>query len=91
MERECRRYGMELARLEASIEGEDVLAREKPRRHWGEYLVVLAATGIFVWLGFEAERAPIPLDPLWMAVLCAATLALLAACGLLLWRRTRFS
>lgn len=91
MERECRRYGMELARLEASIEGEDVLAREKPRRHWGEFVVVLSAIGIFVWLGLQAERAPIAVDPLWMAVLSAASLALLLACGVLLWRRTRFS
>jgi drug/metabolite transporter (DMT)-like permease len=91
MERECRRYGMDLARMEASMEGEDVLARQKPRRHWGEYLVALGAVGIFVWLAAQAERAPITVDPVWMAVLCAATLALLVACGLLLWRRTRFS
>jgi drug/metabolite transporter (DMT)-like permease len=91
MERECRRYGMDLARMEASMEGQDVLAGAKPRRHWAEYIAALAAVGVFVWLAAHAGRAPIAVHPVWMAVLCAATLALLVACGLLLWRRTRFS
>jgi len=91
MERECNRYGLELGRLEASMRGEDVLSRQQPRRHWWEFLVGLAALGIFVWLGMSAERAPIIVDPVWIAILSVATLALLLACGLLLWRRTRFS
>ncbi len=91
MERECNRYGMELERLEASMRGEDVLARQKPRRHWWESLVGLAALGIFVWLGSFAKRAPIAVDLVWLAILSVATLVLLLVCGLLLWRRTRFS
>jgi drug/metabolite transporter (DMT)-like permease len=91
MERECARYGMELGRLEASMRGEDVLARQKPRRHWWEGLVGLAALGIFVWLGMSAQRAPIKVDLVWMGILSAATLVFLVVCGLLLWRRTRFS
>lgn len=91
MERECTRYGMDPARAEASMRGEDVLARHKPRRHWAESLVGVAAVGTFVWLGMGAERAPISADPAWMAVLSLASLVLLALCGLLLWRRTRFS
>ena len=57
----------------------------------GKFLVAVAAVGIFVWLGLQAERAPIHFDPLWMAILSVATLALLVVCGMLLWRRTRFS
>jgi len=91
MRRECDRYGLDPARLEASMRGEDVLARQKPRRHWSEYLVGLVAAGIFVWLGLNAERAPISADPVWMAILIAATLVFLIVCGALLWRRTRFS
>jgi drug/metabolite transporter (DMT)-like permease len=91
MQRECSRYGMQLERLEASMRGEDVLARQKPRRHWWEALVGLAALGIFIWLGLSAERAPIAVNLVWMAILSVATLALLLVCGLLLWRRTRFS
>ncbi len=91
MHRECARYGMDPARVEASMQGEDVLAQQKPRRHWVEYLIALAAAGTFVWLGMNAERAPISLNPGWTAVLCLATLVLLVVCGAFLWRRTRFS
>jgi drug/metabolite transporter (DMT)-like permease len=91
MERECRRYGMDLERMEASMSGEDVLALQKPRRHWWEVLVGVAALGIFIWLGMSAERAPITVDLLWIGILSAATLVFLAVCGWLLWRRTRFS
>ena len=91
IERECRRYGMDLARVGASMRGEDVLADRQTRRHWWESLVGVAAVAIFVWLGAQAERAPIHFDPAWMAILSAATLVLLVVCGTLLWRRTRFS
>ena len=82
---------MDLARVEASMRGEDVLAGQRPRRHWWESLVGVAAVSVFVWLGLQAERAPIHADPLWMAILSVATLVFLVVCGTLLWRRTRFS
>jgi drug/metabolite transporter (DMT)-like permease len=91
MERECERYGMDMERMEASMRGEDVMARRDHKRHWWEALVGVAAAGIFVWLGLGAERAPIEANGMWMGILSVATLALLAACGWLLWRRTRFS
>ena len=91
MKRECQRYGLELERLEASMRGEDSLAGQKPRRHWWEALVGVAAVGIFVWLAMFAKPAPIAVNLPWLAILSVATLVLLVVCGLLLWRRTRFS
>jgi drug/metabolite transporter (DMT)-like permease len=91
MERESERYGLELERLEASMRGEDSLAGQKPRRHWWEALVGVAAVGIFVWLAMFAKPAPIAVNLPWLAILSVATLVLLVVCGLLLWRRTRFS
>lgn len=91
VERECRRYGMDLARVEASMRGEDVLARRKPRRRWWEVLVGLAALGLFAWLATFAKSAPIAMNLGWMAILGVATLVLLVVCGMLLWRGTRFS
>jgi drug/metabolite transporter (DMT)-like permease len=91
MQRECERYGLELERLEASMRGEDVLARQKPRRHWWEAFVGVVAVGIFVWLATFAKPAPIAVNLPWLAILSLATLVLLVVCGLLLWRRTRFS
>lgn len=91
MARECGRYGMDPARVEASLRGEDVVASDKPRRHWWESVVGLGALGMFVWLGLQTERTSIAMNPVWAGILIAATLALLFVCGLLLWRRTRFS
>jgi drug/metabolite transporter (DMT)-like permease len=91
MERECQRYGLELERLEASMRGEDMVARQAPRRHWWEALVGVAAVGTFVRLATFAKPAPIAVNLPWLAILSVATLVLLVVCGLLLWRRTRFS
>ena len=91
MERECDRYGLNAERVVSTLEGNDPLADDQPKRHWSESLVVLAAIGVFVYLATLATAQPIPVHSGWMVVLAGASLALLAACGLLLWKRTGFS
>lgn len=91
MDRECDRYGLDHQTVAAVLQGDDPLARETPRRHWWEALVVAAALGIFVWLAVGATRQPIAVNVLWIVVLSAATLVFLVVSGTLLWRRTRFS
>jgi drug/metabolite transporter (DMT)-like permease len=91
MERECERYGLDAARVAATLEGGDPLGKEKPRRGWWEVLVVGAAIGAFVWLGTMATRQAIAMNSGWMFLLIAASLAMLAVCGWKLWRETGFS
>jgi len=91
MERESRRYGLDLARLEASIEGEDSLEHAGHRRSLLDWLVAVAAAAIFLWAGILARPQPVAVDPAWIFVLVLATLGTLAGGGFLLWRRTRFS
>jgi drug/metabolite transporter (DMT)-like permease len=91
MDRECSRYGLDPARVAATMRGEDPLDREKSPRRWWEWLVLAAAIGIFIRLGSGAERQAIAVNGFWMFVLIAATLVFLFACGTLLWKRTRFS
>ena len=91
MDRECRRYGLDPERIEAALRGEDPLARQQPSRRWWEFLTAAAALGAFVWLALGAERQPLEMSVPWMILLSAATLVILAACGFLLWKRTRFS
>ncbi len=91
MDRECDRYGLDPDRTAAAVRGDDPLNREKTGRRWWELLVVAAAIGMFVWLGSSAEKQPIALSLPWAAVLVAASLAFLIVCGVLLWKRTRFS
>jgi drug/metabolite transporter (DMT)-like permease len=91
MERECARYGLNIEELEASQAGEDPLARQVTARRWWDVLIVAGAVGIFVWLALGTERQPLAMDTQWAAAIIVATLALLFACGWLLWKRTRFS
>jgi drug/metabolite transporter (DMT)-like permease len=91
MERECDRYGLDNERVQSSLLGEDPLSRDKPVRHWWEIVIVAAAVAIFVWLALGAEHQAVAVNLPWMTVLLVTTLVCLIACGLLLWKRTRFS
>jgi cytochrome bd-type quinol oxidase subunit 2 len=75
----------------SSLRGEDPLARDKPARHWWEIVIVAAATAVFVWLAIGAKHQAVAVNLPWMAVLLATTLVCLIVCGILLWKRTRFS
>jgi drug/metabolite transporter (DMT)-like permease len=91
MRRECDRYGLDPARVALTLEGEDPLAKDQPRRRWWEPLIVLAAVAFFIWLAAGARRPEIAVNAAWMALLIAASVALLAGCGWILWKRTRLS
>jgi hypothetical protein len=91
VERECVRYGLDPARVASSNLGEDPLALEKPKRHWWELVIVAAATAIFVWLAIGAKHQAVAVNLPWMAVLLVTTFVCLIVCGVLLWKRTRFS
>src|SRR5260370_31224013 len=91
MDRECERYGLEPERVSATLEGHDPLAKEMPRRHWWELLVVGAAIAIFIWLGAGAERQAVAMNVAWMYVLIAGSVVLLVACRWLLWQLKGFS
>lgn len=91
MERECTRYGLDPAQIEASLQGEDTLSRGKSSRSPWEILIIAAAVALFVWLGLLARRQAIAMNAGWMGLLIGASLVLLVVAGVLLWRRTRFA
>jgi drug/metabolite transporter (DMT)-like permease len=95
VERERLRYGLKREHLIASLGGAEALERgaerNRPRRNTLDLAVLVGAIAIFVWLATTARRQPVAIQRIPMAVLMAATLALLVTGGLLLWRRTRFS
>ncbi|GAC1422431.1 MAG: hypothetical protein NVSMB62_18120 [Acidobacteriaceae bacterium] len=88
--RECQRYGLDYNRTLANMAGEEFGSRDE-RRHWWDYVIVLVATAIFVWLGVQATVPPLPMDLRWVAALAVLLLLGLVAGGVSLWRRTRFS
>ena len=89
--RECERYGLDPERVASSLRGDDPLTRERPKRHWWEAVIVAGATAMFIWLAAAARHQPIEVNGFWMAVFIAITMICLVGCGLLLWKRTRFS
>jgi glucose uptake protein GlcU len=87
--RECRRYGLDYYRTLAAQSGDEFGGRNE-RRRWWDYAIVLAATGVFVWLGVRAVVPPLAMNLRWIAALGGLLLLSLIAGGWSLWRRTRF-
>jgi hypothetical protein len=55
-----------------------------------DWLLIVVATGIFAVLAVMARFPHIDIAWSWAAALSIAMLALLATCGIALWRTTRF-
>jgi len=55
-----------------------------------DWLLILGTTGLFVVLATMAKLPHMDIGVGWAAALTIAMLALLATCGLALWRTTRF-
>jgi drug/metabolite transporter (DMT)-like permease len=91
MGRESDRYGLDLGDLDAAQAGDDPLAERVGARRWWDGLIVAGAVAVFAWLAWGAERPAIVMDLGWAAALLVPTLGVLAACGWMLWKRTRFS
>jgi len=88
--RECNRYGLNYHRTMMAQAG-DEFGRRGERRRWWDYLIVLAATAVFVALGVRAVVPPLTMGLRWVVILSVALIASLIAGGWSLWRRTRFS
>jgi hypothetical protein len=91
MHRECDRYGLNTENVTAVVAGDDPLADHKHRRRWWEVVIMLVATGIFVWLAVGTRTQHIEVSLPWMITLIVGTMIPLGLVGTLLWRRTRFS
>jgi drug/metabolite transporter (DMT)-like permease len=91
MHRECGRYQLDAENVAAVVGGEDPLAGHAKLSRWWEWLIMLAAFGIFVWLAIGTRAQHIYVNLPWMLVLIAGTLIPLFVVGSMLWRRTRFS
>jgi glucose uptake protein GlcU len=90
LERECARYGLSYLEVLRAQSGDEFGSRDE-RRRWWDVLIVLAAVGVFVWLGIRAVVPPIHIDTHWLAVLTTVLVFSLLGGGWSLWRNTRFS
>ena len=95
-EREGQRYGVDASYVQAGLSGSEATnISGQPAvpsgRTWLDWLLVLAATAIFFTLAVFARAPNMALNWPALAALAAAMLIFLLACGLALWRVTRFN
>lgn len=88
-DREGQRYNVEGEYVRAGMEGRAYHSISS-RRSALDWLLILGATALFVALAMMAKFPTVDISLPWALLLSAAMLALLGACGLLLWRRTQF-
>ena len=89
--RESQRYRLAADYVEARLQGMQVPGEIKPARTLLDWVLVAAATSIFVIFATMARAPMMSLD--WEAamLLITSTLLLLVVCGIVLWRTTRFN
>jgi drug/metabolite transporter (DMT)-like permease len=88
--REGERYGVAADFVEARMDGRSSVGEVAGRRRWWDFVLIVAATGVFVVFGWMA-RVP-RMDLRWgpALVLSLVSLGMLAGCGVVIWRTTRF-
>jgi hypothetical protein len=84
------RDGLDYLEVLAAQSGEEFGSRTEKRRWW-DGLIVLAATGIFIWLGVHAVVPPLAMNMAWLIALTVVLFIALVGAGWALWRNTRFS
>ncbi|HEY4380896.1 MAG TPA: GRP family sugar transporter [Acidobacteriaceae bacterium] len=88
--RECDRYGLDIYRVLRAYASSDLDERDE-KRAWWDYAIIAAAVAVFVYLGAKAQMPPLGLDLRWAGALVAVMLVTAIACGIGLWRSSRFS
>jgi len=98
-DREGQRYSVEGEYVRAGMEGREMKAKSLQRealngtpnrRTLLDWALVLVTTGLFGVLAVLAKLPRVDISFGWAAALTLAMLALLATCGIALWRTTRF-
>src|SRR6267154_1504319 len=89
--RESDRYGVAVDFVEARMDGRQLVTEAKPSRSALDWLLVVAATSVFVIFAAMARVPQISLHWAPAALLTAVLVLFLIVCGLALWRTTRFN
>ncbi len=90
-QREGDRYGVDAGYVQAGLAGQEASGADKRGRSWVDWVLVIGATAIFVYLAVLARVPELELNHAAMGALCASMLLLLVGTGVALWRITRFN
>ncbi len=88
--RECDRYGLPFDRTLRAHNGVESDEGSEQRRWW-DYAILAAALAVFVWFAFWARVPQVAMRESFAIALIAVSLVILAGCGWLLWKKTRFA
>ncbi len=89
--RECDRYGLDMDVTLRTQEGFDEDAIAPRRRAWFDFLILAAAVAVFIWFAIPTRVPQVAMNLPSALVLSVILIAVLAACGWLLWKKTRFA
>lgn len=95
-DREGQRYGVAGEYVRAGLEGREMegarsgAGASATTRTLLDWLLILGTTALFAGLAIMARLPHMDIALGWAAALTVAMLALLATCGVALWRTTRF-
>ncbi len=89
-QRESQRYNLASDFVEARLDGRQSAGEAAPSRGLFDWLFVALATGVFIYFATTARVPDIPANWTPAILLSIISLILLVACGLRLWRTTRF-
>jgi hypothetical protein len=76
--------------VNARLTGRDLDAGEL-RRTWKDWLLIAAATSLFVGVGTFARVPQMEIQSSWLGFFAAALLSVLAVGAVALWRITKFT
>jgi len=89
-QRECDRYGLASDLVEARLDGRQSSGESAPSRGLFDWIFVILTSAVFLYFATIARVPDISANWTPAILLSLISLVLLAACGLRLWRTTRF-
>ncbi len=90
LQRECERYQLDYPRVLQAYRGVASTGFSS-RRSWWDYLILICALGVFLWLGVQARVPQLGMNLAWTGVLTVVLVLTAVGCAWGLWKATKFS